>query len=109
MHDDCENWSVVTTIFDLSEGIKRTLGLGPNWCTVVVADRKTVPDSYVPTPLVSASEANRLVFLTVAAQELLAESSLFIASIPWNHFGRKNLGYLYAVRHYYLIFLSTIV
>ena len=32
----CVHWSVVTTIFEMSIGIRKTLALGPSWCTVVV-------------------------------------------------------------------------
>ncbi len=42
---------------------------------------------------------DRLVLLTVADQEAIAKVSPFVASVPWDHFGRKNVGYLYAIRH----------
>jgi hypothetical protein len=89
----CVDWAVVTTIFDLSPGIERALSLGDSWCTVVVADRKTPTYTYEQQALRSP----RLVFLTVAQQEVLAVQSPYVASVPWNHFGRKNLGYLFAV------------
>ena len=92
-HSNCVDWAVVTTIFDLSPGIERALALGDHWCTVVVADRKTPTHTYEQR----ASRDPRLVLLTVAQQEVLARQSPYVASVPWNHFGRKNLGYLYAV------------
>jgi len=92
-HSNCVDWAVVTTIFDISPGIERALGLGNHWCTVVVADRKTPAHTYEQR----ASRDPRLVLLTVAQQEVLAQQSPYVASVPWNHFGRKNLGYLYAV------------
>ena len=38
---------------------------------------------------------NRMVFLSHADQ--LKMNSSFVNRLPWNSFGRKNVGYLYAV------------
>lgn len=38
-----------------------------------------------------------VIYLTPADQEALPYR--VISLLPWNHFGRKNVGYLYAVHH----------
>jgi hypothetical protein len=39
-------------------------------------------------------------FVSVAYQKCMAaDSDDFIAETPWNHFARKNIGYLYAIQH----------
>jgi len=97
---DCENWAVVTTIFALSESMQRTLALGPKWCTVVVADKKTPLASYSVLPKNMPRDwVDRLVLFTVEEQETLASTSQYVAAIPWNHFGRKNVGFLFAAKH----------
>jgi len=42
----CENWNVVTTIFEVSEAIARAARLD-GWCTVVVGDTKSPDEVYV--------------------------------------------------------------
>ena len=91
----CHNWAVVTTIFDLSLAIKKTLALGDSWCTVVVADQKTPTGTYDHGALgqeVGAEVAKRIVLLTVEDQETLGAHVAYAEMLPWNHFGRKNLG-----------------
>jgi|MDTB01.1.fsa_nt_gb hypothetical protein len=90
----CTKWSVVTTIFEISEGIRRTLQVHPEWCTVVVTDRKTPVESYQGH---HHEKLRNLVLLTVEEQEVIAKKSRFVASTPWNHFARKNIGFLYAI------------
>ncbi len=82
----CDSWVVVTTIFSPSESVKRAAQLD-GWCVVVVADRKTAL-SY---------NLSNIVYLSVESQEQLALYYSFIERIPWNHFGRKNIGYFYAI------------
>ena len=36
-------------------------------------------------------------YLTPAMQEALAYEA--VGSVPWRHFGRKNIGFLYAMEH----------
>ncbi len=38
-------------------------------------------------------------YLTVHVQKKLAVFSPFVKQLPWNHFGRKNVGYLWAILH----------
>ena len=83
----CIKWGVVTTIYNLTDSIVRIAEL-PDFCVVVVADKKT-PKNY---PLIPG-----MVIIDEASQRLL--TSQFALSLPWNHFGRKNLGYLYAIAY----------
>jgi len=82
----CTNWAVVTTIFDASDAIKRIASLA-DWCMVVVADLKTASkedygvDCHFLTP--------------ISQKEIFPE---FANALPWNHFGRKNIGFAYAVK-----------
>ena len=39
------------------------------------------------------------IFLTAAMQENMAKDFPLIDVLPWNHFGRKNIGYIYAILH----------
>lgn len=86
---DCEKWGVVTTIFAPTESVKQFHSL-PNWCLVVVADRNG-PATYPLNP------GPHFVYLTVQLQQDMM--STFIDLVPWNHFGRKSIGYLYAIQH----------
>jgi len=45
-HTECEKWSVVTTIHNASEGIRRA-AKAPGWCLVIVGDTKTSKDLMV--------------------------------------------------------------
>ena len=63
-----------------------------DWCLVVVGDKKG-PLNY--------NIANKSTFFFLSANEQIELSIHFsmINNIPWNHFGRKNVGYLYAILH----------
>ena len=47
------------------------------------------------------TESNRptFIYLTPRDQEELADHLPIVTLLPWNHFGRKNVGYLYAMMH----------
>lgn len=91
LHDPkhCENWIVVTSIFQPSPAT-RMLGkmtrLG--WCFVVVADTNG-PAEY--------DDVEGVIYLTVERQRALHFQ--IVEHTPWKHFGRKNIGYLYAIAH----------
>lgn len=89
--DECQSkyWAVVTTINDETEAVRKISAI-EGWCVVVVGDL-VGPKSYPPRP--------NYVFLNPDAQRVLAELSPFVENTPWRHFGRKNIGYLYAIRH----------
>ena len=86
----CNNWAVCTTIFEESEAVQDVCRRLPEYCLVVVADKKGPDDYFI-------SGGCTFVHLSVPAQEELARMSTFAAQTPWNHFGRKNLGYLFAI------------
>jgi len=76
----------VTTINYPTEAIK-VFARQPGWKVVVVGDTKTPSDWRYPN----------CTFLSVQTQ---AELGYRITSIlPFRHYGRKNIGYLYAIQH----------
>ena len=84
------NWAVVTTINPPTDAILDVAAL-PGWSIVIVGDTST--------PQYNISQPN-VHFLSAADQkQLAAPYADFAALLPWRHFGRKNLGYLYAVLH----------
>jgi hypothetical protein len=85
----CERWIVVTSIFQPSPAT-RMLGklTRQGWCFVVVAD-KNGPAEY--------DDVEGVIYLTVEKQKALHFQ--IVDRIPWRHFGRKNIGYLYAIAH----------
>ena len=89
--EQCEKWGVLTTIFEPSEAVRRMLYL-TDWCLVIVGD-KGKPESYK----LSTSLKTRMYFLNENDQ--LTMKSRFVKELPWNSFGRKNIGYLYAMAH----------
>ncbi len=95
----CDNWSVVTTIRQPSPSVLRQARLGRDWCTVVVLD-KASPQNY-KLPGINKEQQARVTYLNYKAQEkfLLNLNITKLWLLPWNHFGRKNVGYLYAIAH----------
>jgi hypothetical protein len=87
---DCKNWAVCTTIFEPSRAVHDVCSSYEDYCVVVVADLKT-PSNY------SIHGNCNFVFLPVEEQKKLQNDSAFASSLAWNHFGRKNIGYLYAI------------
>lgn len=76
---------VITSIFAPGEAIRRFAALR-DWQLVVVADRKT--------PAAWQHAGAR--FLSVEAQRKLPFKTA--AALPWNHYARKMIGYLWAAR-----------
>jgi len=87
---DCVNWAVCTTIFTPSDSIHEVCKHLKDYCLVTVADKKT------PLNFTVRGECT-FINLSVKKQEELQMHSTFALQTPWNHFGRKNLGYLYAI------------
>ena len=87
----CERCGVVTTINAPTEAIFR-VGNASGWCLVVVGDKKT---DAAPYEALAAARPETVAYLGVAAQQALPYGTA--AATPWNHFARKNLGYLYAM------------
>lgn len=88
-YPNSDKWAVVTTIFKPTKTVLGLLGL-PGWCTVVVADRKSVAEYKGP-------EGACLVYLTPERQRQLPYNILH--HLQWNTFARKNVGFLFAMHH----------
>ena len=83
----CKNWAVTTTIFAPTTTVKQIAAL-EDWCLVIAGDKKS-PREYN----VSGKHAY---YLSPEAQEQLPFATRKL--LRWNHFGRKNLGFLYAIQ-----------
>jgi len=59
----------------------------PGWHLIVVGDKKTPSSWYYPG----------VTYLSVEQQERLGWK--ICKQLPYNHYARKNIGYLYAIRH----------
>lgn len=103
----CRHWGVLTTIHEPTDAVDTLLRL-KKWCVCVVADRKTPVDSWMAylqqldEDADTAVSRDKIVFLDVEIQEALeaqvdSELGRLVRMLPWNHFGRKNLGYIYAI------------
>jgi hypothetical protein len=84
------DWGVITTIFTINDAVvffaeKLSAGL------VVVGDKKTNHAEWQEF----ARTHENVVYLSPEDQEKLPFS--MVKSVPWNHFGRKSIGFLYAV------------
>ncbi len=79
-----ERCIVVTTINYPTESLKRLASI-PGWRLIVVADQKTPADWSL----------DFCDFLSVEEQYKLPYR--IIRYLPWNHYCRKNIGYLYAI------------
>jgi hypothetical protein len=75
---------VITTIYPKSSAIAK-FEERKDWHVVVVADKKSPP---IPS-------SEKLTFLSVEDQ--LVRYSEFARICPFNHYARKNIGYLYAI------------
>lgn len=88
-------WGVVTSIFKPTGSIHAFLHGDPAARLVIVADAKTQD---APWLHLETEYAPRVKYLSVSKQHHLNLSML--KTLPWSHFGRKNLGYLVAARHH---------
>ena len=85
----CDYWAVITSVNDPTVVVRQLAETSEKLCLVVVADKKS-PTKYDVT-------RNHLVYLTVEDQEKLTYNIMKL--VPWNHFARKNIGFLYAIQH----------
>jgi hypothetical protein len=81
-----DKWVVITSINSPTDAVRR-LAMLPDWNVVIVADKKTPTDWYL----------EGCHFLSVEKQKSLPYKIVDI--LPWNHYARKNIGYLYAIEH----------
>ena len=91
MQDKCV---IITTINSPTEAIRRHIA-NPDYDVIIVGDKKT-PDSY---------KDEDCIFLDVKTQKELFP--VLSELIPYNHYGRKNLGYLYAIQQDYKVIYET--
>ena len=91
-----DRWIVVTTINPPTEAIRRISSLcRQGWSAVVVGDLRSPPDW----------EAKGIDYLSSDRQR--AEFPGLAQQVPWRHYGRKNLGYLYAIARGARVILET--
>lgn len=76
---------VVTSINYPTKGLKKISDCCQNWNLIVVADKKTPTDW----------EYDGITLLSTEEQESI--KSEFIQKLPFNHYSRKNIGYLQAI------------
>ncbi len=86
IHAQADKWIVITTI-NPPTAIFNSLAQLTDWQIVVVADKKTPKNWNFPG----------VIFLGIEEQEKLPYK--IIKLLPWNHYSRKNIGYLYAIEH----------
>jgi len=96
----CRKWNVVTTIYNATAAV-HTAAAVPGWCTVIIGDRKT-PISYMEDSKLGRHK--NVFFLSAVVQEVQARSrydavGAYMRHVPFDHFARKNIGYLYAIAH----------
>ena len=86
---------VTTTIFAPTPSVLAFAHHIPNASLVVVADKKTDPGPWITF----VSGRRDTIYLPPDEQAKLAAKPQFssIALLPWNHFGRKNVGFLFAI------------
>jgi hypothetical protein len=91
-----DRWIVVTTIQAPTHAIELISGLCERgWSVVVIGDTKTPKNWMSPN----------ITYLSVDDQ--MAMFGEVAAMIPVRHYSRKNLGYLYAIRHGAKLILET--
>jgi hypothetical protein len=88
----CANVAVVTTINPCTESIRK-VGTMKGWCLVVVGDVKTESGTY--RSLAAQVPPGKVTYLSYEDQLKLPYELVQIT--PARHFGRKNLGYIYAI------------
>jgi hypothetical protein len=85
---------VITSIFPPTEAVRAFAALD-GWQVVVVGDRRTPPEWALDgATYLSPSDQESLGFRTAER-------------LPWNHYGRKMVGYLYAMQHGAELILDT--
>ena len=87
---NCENWVVITSIFNPTKLCEQITEL-KEWCLVVVGDEKS--DNEVWKKF--AQEKKNFYYLSSQQQRELPFK--MTQHLPWNNFGRKNVGYMFAI------------
>lgn len=92
--NNAEKWIVITTIQYPTEQV-RELAKIPGWRVVVVGDKKTPKDWAL----------ENCDYLSPEKQQSLGYEISNL--MPWNHYSRKNVGYLYAIENGATIIYDT--
>ena len=85
----CQKWVVITSVNPPTVVVNQLADSDDNLCVVVVADKKS--------PVEYPINKSHIMYLSVEAQEKLSYRIMNL--VPWNHFARKNIGFLYAIHH----------
>jgi hypothetical protein len=83
-------WAVCTTINAPSQQIVDTAKL-QGWSLVIIGDKGGKPFTIPATNVVVLNPDEQM--------RWAAEFPSLLQLLPWKHFGRKNIGYLYAIAH----------
>jgi len=89
-----EKCVIITTINKPTETVLKHIN-NPEYDVIIVGDNKT-PDNY---------KGLHCIYLDVSAQKKLFPE--FADLIPYNHYARKNIGYLYAIKKGYKVIYET--
>ncbi|MGB8468137.1 MAG: STELLO glycosyltransferase family protein [Candidatus Babeliales bacterium] len=89
-----DKWIIVTTIQYPTPQLKKLAAI-PDWHLLVVGDKKTPVDWHLDS----------CDYLSPEEQEALPYK--IVPLLPWNHYSRKNIGYLYAIEHGATIIYDT--
>ena len=91
-----EKWIVVTTINYPTPQLRKLAEI-PGWHLVVVGDKKTPEDWHL----------ENCEYLSPSRQLELGYE--LAKALPWNHYARKNIGYLYAIERGAKIIYDTAI
>jgi hypothetical protein len=78
-------FAVITSIFQPSEAVKQLASL-EDWQVIVVGDKKTPADWH----------SKNVIYLSPSDQMKMGMS--LGNALPWNHYSRKMMGYLFAIQ-----------
>ena len=84
-------WGVTTTIFEPTPAVRTFVDAVKHSRLVIVGDLKTNHEAWRAYERTAPSAK----YLSPDDQRALPYAS--VAVLPWNHFGRKNVGFLYAI------------
>ncbi|KAK3577872.1 hypothetical protein CHS0354_021842 [Potamilus streckersoni] len=90
----CTNWAVVAPVSKPTDSI-RLITSDCKWCIIIVADISSQSKVNYISDL--GYSGKRLVFLDPQDQEHLYPD--LSTAIQWNHHGRKNIGYMFAIHN----------
>jgi hypothetical protein len=88
MQSQHNKWIVITTIQKPTPALKKIAQKCPEWQLLVVGDEKTPDDWHLD---------DHCIYLSPSDQKKLPYSLCKL--LPFNHYARKNIGYLYAIAH----------